>query len=58
MVEYFTDMTWGESIKDIIDILIVTYIIYQMILLVRGTRAVQSQRDFGAGGHLGAEHLV
>ena len=41
MVEYFTDMTWGESIKDIIDILIVTYIIYQMILLVRGTRAVQ-----------------
>lgn len=40
-MEYFTDMTWGETIKDIIDILIVTYIIYQLILLVRGTRAVQ-----------------
>ncbi|MFB5677629.1 diadenylate cyclase CdaA [Paenibacillus terreus] len=41
MLEYFTDMTWKESIKDLIDILIVTYIIYQIILLVRGTRAVQ-----------------
>src|SRR5690606_19877791 len=29
------------TIKDIIDILIVTYIIYHLILLVRGTRAVQ-----------------
>jgi len=34
-------MTWGETVKDIIDILIVTYIVYHMILLVRGTRAVQ-----------------
>ncbi|MFB5269199.1 diadenylate cyclase CdaA [Paenibacillus enshidis] len=41
MLEYFTDMTWKESIKDLVDILIVTYIIYQIILLVRGTRAVQ-----------------
>ncbi|MFB5763530.1 diadenylate cyclase CdaA [Paenibacillus medicaginis] len=41
MLEYFTNMTWKESIKDLIDILIVTYIIYQIILLVRGTRAVQ-----------------
>lgn len=40
-MEYFTDLTWKESIKDIIDILIVTYIIYHLILLVRGTRAVQ-----------------
>lgn len=40
-MEYFTDMTWGETVKDIIDILIVTYIVYHMILLVRGTRAVQ-----------------
>ncbi|MDO7908743.1 diadenylate cyclase CdaA [Paenibacillus sp. JX-17] len=40
-MDYFTDLTWKESIKDIIDILIVTYIIYQIILLVRGTRAVQ-----------------
>ncbi|MDF2714117.1 MAG: YbbP [Paenibacillus sp.] len=28
-------------IKDIIDILIVSYVIYQLILLVRGTRAIQ-----------------
>lgn len=40
-MQYFTDLTWKESIKDIIDILIVTYIIYHLILLVRGTRAVQ-----------------
>ncbi|GAB6992360.1 diadenylate cyclase CdaA [Paenibacillus pini] len=40
-MSYFTDMTWKESIKDIIDVAIVTYIIYQVILLVRGTRAVQ-----------------
>jgi len=40
-MNYFTDLTWKESIKDIIDIAIVTYIIYQVILLVRGTRAVQ-----------------
>lgn len=31
----------GVSITDIIDILIVTYVIYKLILLVRGTRAVQ-----------------
>ncbi len=41
MLDYFADLTWKESIKDIIDILIVTYIMYQLILLVRGTRAVQ-----------------
>ncbi|NOU95673.1 TIGR00159 family protein [Paenibacillus sp. LMG 31456] len=29
------------SIKDIIDILIVSYVIYKLILLVRGTRAIQ-----------------
>lgn len=41
MLDYFADLTWKDSIKDIIDILIVTYIMYQLILLVRGTRAVQ-----------------
>ncbi|MDR9856975.1 diadenylate cyclase CdaA [Paenibacillus sp. VCA1] len=40
-MNYFSDLTWKESIKDVIDIAIVTYIIYQVILLVRGTRAVQ-----------------
>ncbi|USB32710.1 diadenylate cyclase CdaA [Paenibacillus sp. YPG26] len=40
-MNYFSDLTWQESIKDAIDILIVTYIIYHLILLVRGTRAVQ-----------------
>ncbi|MDO3413357.1 diadenylate cyclase CdaA [Saccharibacillus sp. CPCC 101409] len=41
MMDYFTNLTWKDSIKDIADILIVTYIVYQLILLVRGTRAVQ-----------------
>jgi len=40
-MSYFTDMTWKESIKDIIDILIVSYIIYKVLNMVRGTRAIQ-----------------
>ena len=40
-MSYFNDLTWKEWIKDIIDISIVSYIIYKLILLVRGTRAVQ-----------------
>lgn len=40
-MDYFTNLTWKESIKDAIDILIVAYIIYKLIQLVRGTRAVQ-----------------
>ncbi|ASA24298.1 diadenylate cyclase CdaA [Paenibacillus donghaensis] len=40
-MSYFTDFTWKESIKDIIDILIVSYIIYKVLNMVRGTRAVQ-----------------
>ncbi|OWR26553.1 TIGR00159 family protein [Saccharibacillus sp. O23] len=41
MMDYFTNLTWKDTIKDVADILIVTYIVYQLILLVRGTRAVQ-----------------
>ncbi|MBY0014033.1 diadenylate cyclase CdaA [Paenibacillus typhae] len=40
-MSYFTDLTWKESIKDIIDVLIVSYIIYKVLNMVRGTRAVQ-----------------
>lgn len=40
-MSYFADLTWNEWIKDIIDISIVSYIIYKLILLVRGTKAVQ-----------------
>jgi diadenylate cyclase len=36
-MDYLADL----SINDIIDILIVSYVIYQLILLVRGTRAIQ-----------------
>jgi diadenylate cyclase len=43
-VDYFAELTWATSIKDIADILIVSYLIYRMILLVRGTRAVQLLR--------------
>lgn len=41
IMDYFTSLTWKDSIKDIIDILIVSYIIYKLMQLVRGTRAVQ-----------------
>ncbi|HEY4390220.1 MAG TPA: TIGR00159 family protein, partial [Paenibacillus sp.] len=40
-MDYFANMGWQDWIKDIVDILIVTYIIYHLILLVRGTRAIQ-----------------
>lgn len=40
-MNYFSDLTWHDWIKDIIDVGIVSFIIYKMILLVRGTRAVQ-----------------
>ncbi|MNI01947.1 DNA integrity scanning protein DisA [compost metagenome] len=36
-MDFFTSI----SIKDIIDILIVSYVIYKLIVLVRGTRAIQ-----------------
>ncbi len=37
MLDVLTSMRW----QDILDILIVSYIIYRLILLIRGTRAVQ-----------------
>lgn len=40
-MSYFSDLTWHDWLKDIIDVGIVSFIIYKMILLVRGTRAVQ-----------------
>jgi len=40
-MNYFNDLSWQNGIKDVIDIIIVSYIIYKLILLVRGTRAVQ-----------------
>lgn len=40
-MNYFADTTWKDWIKDLIDVGIVSYIIYKLILLVRGTRAVQ-----------------
>lgn len=41
MSSYFADSTWQDWLKDIIDVGIVSFIIYHMMLLVRGTRAVQ-----------------
>jgi len=38
MQEYFQGLNW---IKDVVDIAIVWYVIYRIILLVRGTRAAQ-----------------
>lgn len=40
-MNYFNDLSWSNGIKDVIDIAVVSYIIYKLILLVRGTRAVQ-----------------
>lgn len=40
-MSYFADMSWQDWVKDIIDVGIVSFIIYKLILLVKGTRAVQ-----------------
>ncbi|RIX46032.1 TIGR00159 family protein [Paenibacillus nanensis] len=40
-MSYFTETTWHDWLKDAIDIGIVSYIIYKLFELVRGTRAVQ-----------------
>ncbi|WP_239617686.1 diadenylate cyclase CdaA [Cohnella mopanensis] len=40
-MDYFAGLTFKNSIKDIVDVLIVSYIVYVLIKMVRGTRAVQ-----------------
>lgn len=40
-MEIFRNLTIRGSIKEIIDILIVSYVIYKLILVLRGTRAIQ-----------------
>ncbi|MBR2570281.1 MAG: TIGR00159 family protein, partial [Paenibacillus sp.] len=40
-MNYFTNSTWQDGMKDLIDILIVSYVIYKLLVLIRGTRAVQ-----------------
>ncbi|URN96245.1 MAG: diadenylate cyclase CdaA [Candidatus Pristimantibacillus lignocellulolyticus] len=41
MGSYFIDSSWQDWLKDIIDVGIVAFIIYKVMILVRGTRAVQ-----------------
>ncbi|MCL6457592.1 MAG: diadenylate cyclase CdaA [Gorillibacterium sp.] len=36
-----TAFTLGDTVKEIVDILIVSYIVYQLLILLRGTRAIQ-----------------
>lgn len=43
-MDYFAGLTLKNSIKDIIDVLLVSYIAYRVIILIRGTRAVQLLR--------------
>lgn len=40
-MSYFADSSWHDWLKDIIDVGIVAFIIYKLMMLVRGTRAVQ-----------------
>lgn len=40
-MDIFTNLTFRGSIKEIIDILIVSYVVYKLIMLLRGTRAIQ-----------------
>ena len=47
------DLLTSISAKDIVDIFIVSYVIYKFILLVRGTRAIQLMK-----GHPGGRHYL
>ncbi|MCR8844374.1 diadenylate cyclase CdaA [Paenibacillus sp. SC116] len=40
-MDFFAEIEWTNTIKNILDILIVSYIIYKLLVLIRGTRAVQ-----------------
>lgn len=40
-MDFWTNLTFRGSIKELIDIVIVSYVIYKLILLLRGTRAIQ-----------------
>jgi len=40
-VDFFSELTWTSTILNIADILIVSYLVYLLLQLIRGTRAVQ-----------------
>lgn len=40
-MDIFSNLTFRGSMKEIIDILIVSYVIYKLLLVLRGTRAIQ-----------------
>ncbi|HEY8530597.1 MAG TPA: diadenylate cyclase CdaA [Paenibacillaceae bacterium] len=39
-MSYFESLTWVDAVKDAVDILIVSFLIYKVMQLIRGTRAV------------------
>lgn len=52
------DRPWLETVRDLIDILVVSYIIYRVLLVLRGTRAMQIGLGILAffGLYLGAKY--
>ena len=40
-MDFLTEFTFQKSIREIVDILIVSYVVYKLIMLLRGTRAIQ-----------------
>lgn len=66
MIEWFARVfahrTWWEVVRDIVDIIIVAYVIYRALLVIRGTRAMQMGMGLGVIFlvYLGAKalHLV
>jgi diadenylate cyclase len=43
-IDWWKQWTWIQALKEIADIAIVSYIVYKVLVLVRGTRAVQLLR--------------
>lgn len=47
LLHFFKPRPWGDVAIDIVDIVVVTYIIYRALLVLRGTRAMQMGTGLG-----------
>ena len=47
LLHLFKPRPWGDVVTDVADIIVVTYIIYRVLLVLRGTRAMQMGTGLG-----------
>ena len=44
---FMISLDYGDLLRYVVDISLVTYVIYKLIMLIRGTRAVQLLKEIG-----------